>query len=70
LNDQQNQQLASVSFIVTVNATFNRFRSGHPQMSTYRKWVEDIVTGIKADLDERVIWKRVQDEFVFRHDLP
>jgi hypothetical protein len=69
LNDQQDSQLASVSFVVTVSATFSRLRAGHPQMSAYRKWAEDITAGLKADFDERLIWKRIQEDMIFKHAL-
>jgi len=65
----QDKEFATTQYLVSVEAEFNRLRSGHPKMSKYRRWVEQIVSEIQAELDEQVVWPKTRDAFTFRKQL-
>jgi hypothetical protein len=65
----QDQEFATTQYLVSVEAEFSRLRSGHPKMSKYRRWVEQMVSEIQTELDEQVVWSKTRDTFLFRKQL-
>jgi len=66
---EQEQDFASAQYIVEVRAQFSRLRSGHPNMPKYKKWVSQIISALRADLDEQVLWSQTRENYLFRKEL-
>ncbi len=66
---EKDSEFQRAEYLITIKAEFNRLRSGHPDMSRYRKWVEQIVSELETSLDEQVIWAKTKDNYVFRKQL-
>jgi hypothetical protein len=63
-------QYSTVRYIVRIDATFNLLLAGHPKMRLIKQWVMGIVNGLQNNLDDRLIWRKVIDEYTLRQHLP
>jgi hypothetical protein len=66
---EQDREFASAQYVVTIRAQFDRLRSGHPKMSKYKRWVHQIVSELRAQFDEQVVWSDTRENYVFRKQL-
>jgi hypothetical protein len=67
-SDKDNE-FQRAEYLITINAEFNRLRSGHPEMSKYKHWVEEVVSELQTALDEQVIWAKTKENYVFVKQL-
>lgn len=49
--EEQNKDFFSMTYLVTLKAKFNRFRSGNTMMANYKHWVNTIFDRIKTEFD-------------------
>lgn len=66
---EQDREFASTQYVVTVRADFDRLRSGHPKMTKYKQWVNQIVSVLRAQFDEQQVWSDTRENYVFRKQL-
>jgi heme/copper-type cytochrome/quinol oxidase subunit 4 len=66
---EQDREFASAQYFVTIRADFSRLRSGHPQMAKYKRWVNQIVSDLRAQFDEQELWSNTRENYVFRKQL-
>jgi hypothetical protein len=59
----------SEHYIVRINATFNRFLMGHPNMAAHRDWAEGIIDGLARAFDEESLWRRTLDGYMLRQHI-
>jgi hypothetical protein len=62
LSEAENLQLATLTYMVTVEARFTRSLSGNPDMPRYVKWSSDITEGLQNEFDEKIAWDRLRDQ--------
>ena len=67
-SDKDNE-FQRAEYLITINAEFNRLRSGHPEMSKYKHWVEQVASELQTALDEQVIWAKTKENYVFVKQL-
>ncbi len=60
----------TASFAVDLEATFNPLKSGHPEMQSYRDWVDQIFDEFQYYFDSNKHWEMTKDSFHFHKDLP
>jgi hypothetical protein len=65
----QDRDFASAQYIVEIRAQFSRLRSGHPDMPKYKKWVSQIISALRAGLDEQALWSQTRESYLFRKEL-
>jgi hypothetical protein len=65
ITDEENEKLATANYIVRINVTFDRLRSNHPQMALYKTWASGLSEGLREQFDERVVWSKTKEDFVF-----
>ena len=64
-NNKENNQFWSEHIEVVCEAKFERLRSGHPEMSRYKKWVQTMLEEIRYQFDDEKRLIRARDY----HDL-
>jgi hypothetical protein len=57
----------SMNYVMRLEASFERLRSGHPEMAAYMRWV-DTFFAFASKLDSQERWQRIQQEFAFLKD--
>jgi len=57
----QNEEFWSEHFEVICKAEFEKFRSGHPEMPRYKRWVDTMFAEVQEQLDEEKRLKRARD---------
>jgi len=62
-------QCAQAQYLVTIMAEYSRLRIGHPDMARYRRWVQQIVSELQAELDEQVLWARTKESYIFAKQI-
>lgn len=60
-NNKKSEEFWSEHFEVTCKAKFEKFRSGHPKMARYKRWVETMFAEIQYQLDDEKRLKRARD---------
>jgi len=68
-SSDQDRDFASAQYVVDIRAQFSRLRSGHPNMPKYKKWVSQIISALRAGLDEQVLWSQTRENYLFRKEL-
>ena len=58
---KKSNEFWSEHFEVTCKANFEKFKSGHPEMKRYKRWVETLFAEIQYQLDEDIRLKRARD---------
>jgi hypothetical protein len=66
---EQESDFATVQYIVSIQAEFDRLRSGHPKMPKYKNWVNQIISQLRAKLDEEILWPDTRQNYLFRKQL-
>ena len=66
---ENSHKLATATYIVRVKASFSRLRAGHPDMPTYRGWVNDLAESLREHFDEEGIWQRTKNDFILHKQL-
>ena len=69
LSDEDDQLLATATYIVTINTTFSRFRSGHPDMPKYESWARQMANELRKQFDEEIIWLRTKEDYLFTQQV-
>ena len=69
-NEQEEIRLWSQNYLVTVEAHFAKHRSGHPKMSKYKTWVEQIIRELRNKLDEEHVWQATRDAYILNTQIP
>ena len=62
---EKDSEFQRAEYLITIKAEFKRLRSGHPEMSKYKHWVEQIVSELQTALDEQIIWAKTKENYVF-----
>jgi hypothetical protein len=71
LSNEDVRSLGFVVYVVTVQATFSRLRSGNPEMARYRKWANEVIAGLQTQFDEEIIWEKSRNDFLlYKHIEP
>lgn len=52
---EDQKQFCGFTYELQVSVTFNRFRSGHPDMPAYKKWADEIIAELDTDFNEEKI---------------
>lgn len=65
LTQDQDRELGTANYLVRITATYNRYRSGHPDMPLYVTWATGIAEGLKDQFDEEQIWSRTKADYIF-----
>ncbi|MGB8226233.1 MAG: hypothetical protein WCE45_05135 [Sedimentisphaerales bacterium] len=60
-DNKKSEEFWSEHFKINCKAEFEKFRSGHPEMPKYKKWVETMFAEIQYQLDEEKRLKRALD---------
>jgi hypothetical protein len=60
LTDDEANEFWSPTYVITCEARFSRFRSGHPDMPRYQKWIDAVITVLRNYLDSELLWKETQ----------
>jgi hypothetical protein len=60
LTDEQSSEFWSPTYVISCEARFSRFRSGHPNMHRHQKWVEIMFRELRAHLDSERLWKEAR----------
>jgi hypothetical protein len=60
-DNKQNEEFWSEHFEVSCKAEFEKFRSGHPKMPRYKRWIETMFTEVQDQLDDERRLKRSRD---------
>jgi hypothetical protein len=66
---EQDREFATAQYFVSIQAKFDRWRPGHPKMPKYKRWVNQIVSDLRARFDEQVLWSETRQNYVFRKQL-
>jgi hypothetical protein len=66
--DLQNKY-RSTNFMITVTANFRGYRSGHPDMQSYRDWADKVIDVLKNGFDAGEAYARTKDAIVLRKQL-
>ena len=67
--DESQSNCSQAQYLVTVKAEYSRLRSGHPDMARHQRWVQQITSEIRSELDEQEIWTKTKDSFTFARQL-
>ena len=62
LTEAQAYDLATNLYLLRAHVRYTRWLSGHPQMKTYEEWATQMVTQIKNQFDEQLIWALVKED--------
>jgi hypothetical protein len=65
LSEEENDEIQTTTYVVRLNATFSRTRSGHPDMPKYKTWVKGLFEGMQAQFDEQRLWAKTKDDYFF-----
>ncbi len=60
-DNKKSEEFWSEHFEVNCKAKFEKLRSGHPEMTRYRRWVETMFTEVQDQLDDEKRLKRARD---------
>ncbi|HEV8713280.1 MAG TPA: hypothetical protein VGX03_10680 [Candidatus Binatia bacterium] len=55
-------------YVVQLSAKFEAFRSGHPDMAKYRRWVDIMFDRLQTELDARGHWELTKEQFLLFRD--
>jgi hypothetical protein len=58
LSEKESWNIGTIGTLVETEITFNRWRSGDPEMPIYKTWALSITNGIASKFDENLIWDR------------
>jgi hypothetical protein len=65
----QDKDFETTGYIVTITPDFSKVRAGHPEMSKYKHWVDQIVSELQTAFDEQLIWTKTKEQFIFVKQL-
>jgi len=65
ITDEENNKLATATYIVRINVRFDGLRSKHPKMAAYKTWASDLSEGLRRQFDEQLIWSKTKEDFSF-----
>jgi hypothetical protein len=69
-SQEDNAHFWTALYVVQLSAKFKAFRSGHPDMPKYRRWVDIMFARLQAELDARKRWERAREQFLlFREGI-
>ena len=60
-SNKQNEEFRSEHFEVSCKAECEKFKSGHPDMPRYKRWVETLFAEIQYQLDDKKRLERARD---------
>jgi hypothetical protein len=65
---ESQEKMATLSYLVSLDASFERLRSGHPDMPDYVRWVDTLFGQLRrCDAEQR--WRRMKEDYVLLRDL-
>lgn len=59
--EQAQEAFKSNQYVVVINATFSRLRTGNPDMQQYKKWASDIARGLQEQFGDQAAWSKTKD---------
>ena len=65
LSDKENRDIYSALYMVHVTVHFSRLYGGSPQMRVYRRWAEQMTSGLTNQFDEERIWSLTKEDYLF-----
>jgi hypothetical protein len=70
LTEGQQESLWTNQYTIIVDASFQRFLTGSPDMPRYKKWATDIVNGLRNQFDERELWSSLREYYLLHKTFP
>ena len=64
LSREESERFCTEVCQVKLSAKFNRFRSGHPEMYRYRRWVDGIFEVLQESFDSNRHVQRGEDWYI------
>jgi hypothetical protein len=65
--DESEERTFTVSYRVRLRATFQRLRSGHPDMPIHERWVSTLFGQLRL-LDAEQRWRMIKQDYAFQRD--
>ncbi len=59
--EESQKRHMAFSFVMQLDASFERLRSGHPEMPRYTQWVDTIFSDLRA-FDAEPVWAKIEQE--------
>src|SRR5258708_31060780 len=70
LSEFQDNSLWTNQYTIIIDATFERFLTGSPDMPRYKKWAANVADGLRAQFDEQEVWSEVRDYYLLHKAFP
>jgi hypothetical protein len=64
LSDIHDSGLWTNQYTIVIDATFQRFLTGSPDMPRYKKWVANVADGLRTQFDEQEMWSRFRESYL------
>lgn len=62
LSDEEAYHLASNTYLLRAKVSYTKWLAGNPDMKALKQWAEQLVTQVKNNFDEELIWQQVKDD--------
>jgi hypothetical protein len=69
LSEIQDNGLWTTQYTI-VDATFQSFLTGSPDMPRYKKWVTDVADGLRTQFDEQGNWSKLREYYLLHRAFP
>jgi hypothetical protein len=69
LSEEETLKFWTSSYLISMKAKFNAYRSGHPDMPKYKNWVNNIFETVRDQLDSQRSWERAKDLLTVKTNL-
>lgn len=70
LSDEEVRDFATILYVVRAKVSYNKLKSGHPDMKAHKAWSRQLGDELRKQFDEELIWARVKDEEVRSRHYP